>query len=160
MSVTVTVAPHVTTVETIDEGADSADAAQRRVTHAAFNDTIQLTATSNPPATEHSGFVKSLVAGAATIDLTALTGVDNSTIDGTGLKVQLIRVKNLGANNLTISEGAANGYAIGGTRTVYANGGIEYIYAPEGLADIAAADRTIDLAGTGTQQSEWTIILG
>jgi hypothetical protein len=159
VSVQVTFAPTVTVVETLDGNTNSAAAAQRKVTHAEFNDSLTLNATSNPPATKFAGFLLTLTAGAATVNLAALTGTNGATVDGTGLKVQVLRVKNLGANDLAISEGASNGYAIGGTRTIKP-GGIETIYSPEGFADIAAADRNIDAAGTGTQTSEWTIVMG
>lgn len=159
MSVSVTVAPTVTTVETLDTNPDAAAAAQRRITWAAFNDTLTLNATSNPPATKHSGFVKTLVAGVATVDLTALTGADGAAINGTGLKLQVLRVKNLGANDLVVSTGASNGYNFGGPVTIKP-GGTLLLYQPEGLPDVAAGAKNIDLAGNTTQQSRWTCVLG
>jgi hypothetical protein len=93
------------------------------------------------------------------VDLTALTGTNAATVDGTGLKLQVLRVKNLGANDLTISTGASNGYNFGGPVVIKA-GGIAMIYQPEGLPDVAAGVKNIDMAGTTTQTSEWTLVLG
>lgn len=159
MPITTTVALQVTTVETLDGNPDSADPAQRKITHAAFNETLTLGATSNPVAQKHAAFVKALVAGAVTIDLTALTAANGAVLDATGLKLQALKVKNLGANNLTINTGAVNGYNFGGSRIVYP-GGTEVIYANGALPAVSATVKTIDLTGTGTQTSQWTLILG
>lgn len=159
MSVTATVAFTCTVAETLPNNTDSAADANRKVTHGAFDETFTLNATSNPPATTFAGFVKALTAGAATIDLTALTGTNGATVNGTGLKVQVLRVKNLGANDLTISTGASNGYNFGGS-AVIKPGALFMIYVVDGLPDVAAGAKNIDLAGTTTQTSEWSIVMG
>ena len=158
MSVSASVSFLCTVAETLPNNTDSASDANRKVTHAAFDETFTLTAASAVPATTFAGFVKALTAGAATIDLTSLTGTNGATVNGTGLRLQVLRVKNLGANDLTFATGASNGYVVG-THTVKTNGIVMFYFA-DGLADIDGTHKTIDLTGTTTQTSEWSLVMG
>ncbi|GAG24487.1 unnamed protein product, partial [marine sediment metagenome] len=78
------------------------------------------------------------------------------------LKVQYLRVKNLGANVLTITVGAGNGYDLAGAAMSVALTQDQWwtFYGNDATPDIAGADCEIDLLGTGVQTSEWTIIMG
>jgi hypothetical protein len=143
--------------ETLTAGTPAA--ADATVVHSGYDETAILDADSTPPFTKVSYFLVTLVAGVYTIDLTALTGA-NGAVDGTGLKVQAIRVKNLGDNAMTFAAGASNGINIGvGTITVPADG-IAMFYCPEAGQDIAAGDRTIDVAGTLVETAEVSIWMG
>lgn len=122
--------------------------------------------TSDPPGKYYSAQTLALVAGAATIDLTNLPGLQ-AAIDATGLKLNFLRIRGEadGSNaKLTISEGAANPYELFGAANP-----IEYPAActkpftfefDEGLADVAAGAKNIDLAGTGTDSFFIEMILG
>jgi hypothetical protein len=159
VSVEATINLTATVVEVLEGNTDSASAANRTITHSLFNVAKSLNASSTPAATKTANFVKSLSAGAGSIDLTALTGANGATVDGTGLKVRAVRVTNLGANALTITDGASNGHPFGWGSYVLPAGATVMIYTPDGTA-IAAGDRTWDLSGTTTQQSQWTIVMG
>lgn len=161
MSVEVTYAATATVVETLPTNTGSALDARRKVTHDAYNETATLNAASTPPATQVAEFLLTLTAGAATIDLRALVGTNGAIVDGNGLKVQIIRIKNLGANPMTFLEGASNGYAIGwGTGHTVQAGGHFMQFFNDASPDIAAADKTIDVTGTAAQTAEVTIIMG
>jgi hypothetical protein len=156
MSVSVNYQFKSTTVETFTaEGSTSP-----YIVHEAFDESGTLDATSTPPATKVLSKTIALTAGAYTIDLTTETGTAGVAIAGTGLRVQLIRIKNLGANAMTFSEGASNGLALACGDIVVPAGGITQIFLNDASPDIAAGDRTIDVAGTLVQTFELTVILG
>lgn len=164
MSVSAAVQFKATVTEVLPNNTGSAADSKRTVTHDQYDESFTLNSGSTAPATKVAEFLATLSVGALTIDLTALDGTNGATVDGSGLKVQIVRVKNLGANNLTIAKGASNGYFIfgltGSTVTVPPNGIVQF-YGADSLPDIAngSAD-TIDLTGTGSQTSEWTLIMG
>jgi hypothetical protein len=157
MAVSATYGFLLTANETLDSGVPAVS--NPVLIHDGYNEVATLNASSTPPITQVSNFLLTLTAGAATINLAALTGADG-TIDGTGLRVQLIRIKNLGSNSMAFSNGASNGIALAcGTITVPA-GGKTQIFLNDASPDIAAADRTIDVAGTLVETAEVTIWLG
>lgn len=158
MSVNVTYSFEMTVKETLETGVPAAE--NPVVNHAGYNESGTLKATSTPPATKHAQFPLTLSGGAATINLAALTGTNGATVDGTGLRVQMLRIKNLGANNMTFSEGASNGIALVGLPIVVAPSGIVQVYLNDAAPDIASGDRTIDVSGTGAQTAEISIVMG
>lgn len=157
MAVSATYNFGLTVNETLSTGVPAASSPV--IVHDAYNESATLNASSTVPATQVANFLLALTAGAATINLAALTGA-NGTIDGTGLRVQVLRIKNLGANAMTFSEGASNGIALSGLPIVVPAGGIAMHYFADASPDIASGDRTIDVAGTGTQTAEVSILLG
>lgn len=159
MSVSVAYRADVTVNETLPNNTGSAKDSNRVVIHDQYNEDFTLNAASTPPATLSAEFLLTLSGGAATIDLRALVGTNGAIIDGNGLKPQIIRIKNLGANIMTFTEGAANGYPLQSTIVVHPGGHVQ-IFTNDGIADIAAADKTIDVAGTGAQTAEVTIVMG
>lgn len=162
MSVSCAYAFTATVTETL-ENTPGATSSNKVVTHNDYNEAATIDATTlASPATKCAHFLATLSTGTVSIDLSALSGTNGATIDTTGLKVQLVRVKNLGANNLTIKSGASNGHnfftATDGT--VIPPSGVAMFFAPEGTQDVASGDRIWDLSGTGSQTSEWTIVAG
>lgn len=154
-----------TVVETLDvTGTPGASDTKRRVTHDAWNSAKTLGAATSPPATLHAAFEKALAAGVATIDLTALVGTNGIAVDGTGLRVQVLRVraKATNANPITIGKGASAGYTgLGADYSEALAPGAEVLHYPNDAgSDIAPANKTLDLAGTGTQSLEVEIVLG
>lgn len=148
-----------TATETLPNNTGSASDVKRIVTHDQYNETFTLDATTTPPVTLHAAFLATLSGGALTIDLRALTGTNGVSVDGNGLRVQVLRIKNLGANELTVSAGASNGLSIGAGLVIPAGGHVQ-MFLNDGISDIDATHKTIDLAGTGAQTSEWTIEMG
>lgn len=122
---------------------------------------------SSPPGVYYSSQVVALVAGAKTLDLTALLGGLQGVIDATGKKLQVLRIRGEadGTNAaLTISEGAANPYELFGAANpiVYPAGCTKAwtFEFDDKLADVAAGAKNISLAGTGTDSYFIEIILG
>lgn len=161
-SVTVTYAATCTVAETLATNTGSAPASTRVVTHTEYNEAASLTASTTPPVTTVAEFLLTLSGGAATVDLRALTGTNGASIDGNGLKVQVLRVKNLGANIMTIVPGASNGIDLLGASSslTIPAGGHAMIYFNDASPDISGTDKTLDVTGTTTQTSEWTIVMG
>ncbi len=161
MSISVAYGFKLTTTETLADASLSSSANQ--VIHNAYDEAGTLTALTTVPVTKEASFLLALTAGAATIDLRALTGLNGASVDGNGLKVQFMRIKNLGANNMVFVPGASNGYELlgaSGSVTAYANGGLVMIGANDKAPDIGSSTKTIDVTGTGSQTAEITIIMG
>lgn len=152
---------------TVTETFSGALAGNPDVAFGALNESQTLTAASAPPVTKHATFEQALTAGTATIDLTALPGrTVDETIDGTGLKVQLLRVraKSTNANVISIAKGASNGYGLdagGAAWDVTLSPGQRARFDLDDAApDVAAGAKDLDLAGTGAQILEVEIVLG
>lgn len=162
MSVTVTYKSELTVIEALSAGV--AAASDKSVTHSVFNTTATKTAVSTPPVTQVAAFDQALVGGAATIDLTNLSGTNLAAVVGTGLRIQFLKLKaaTANANPITISKGASNGYNGFGANfnLELAPGGEALLFANDAGGDVAAGNKTLDLAGTGTQVMECEFVLG
>jgi hypothetical protein len=162
MAVSVVSAQTITITETLPTNTGSAADASRRVVHDQYNESRTLNAGTVPPATLCASFLLTLVAGAKSIDFRALEGTNGAVVDGNGLKVQEFRIKNLGANNMTLVPGAANGLDLlgpGFSVTVFP-GGVAHFFLNDNSPDIAAADKTVDVSGTDAQTAEVTVVMG
>ena len=118
----------------------------------------QLTATSTIPATKVWGDTRSLTAGTDTIDLTALTGPLGSTVDFTGLKVQLVKIVGAAANTavLVVQQGDTNPYLIFNTTGRAIDVGIDGAYMQkwkDSLADVSSTVKTIKVTSSDTDAS-------
>lgn len=162
MSVSLTYAAVVTARETLETSVAAATAGNRVVIHNQYNSSATLDANTTPPVTKVAAFSQALTAGAATIDLTALTGTNGASVDGTGLKVQVFKIKNKGANNLTVKFGASNPYNLLGASwtLILAQNQEITVYGNDATPDIASGAKNIDLSGTTTQTSEVVIVMG
>jgi hypothetical protein len=162
MSVAVTYGFTATTVETLATNVPAASSPQ--VTHSGYNTSGTINGTSTVPATQCAYFSKALSSGAATIDLTALTGTNGATVDLTGLKVQIARFKNpaANANSITVTFGASNPYLLGGSawKVILAPGQQVMFFGNDAAPDVDSTHKTIDIAGTGSQALEVSIIAG
>jgi hypothetical protein len=131
-----------------------------------LSETFNLTAATTPPVTKHSAFEIPLVAGAVTIDLTSLPGLNGEAgaVNGTGLKVQSIRFRNksTNANLITVTEGASNGYELAGNtwKLGLLPGQSTQMFGNDATPDIAAGAKTIDVTGTGAQILEVHVVMG
>ena len=164
MSVALTYTANLTAVETLEANVPAASTTKRRVTHDQFNTTSELSAATTPPVTKVAAFQQALTAGAATVDLTSLTGTNGASVDGTGLRVQAMKLRNpsTNANAITVVEGASNGYdGFGSTFDVTLEPGAEMvILTKDGGADISGTNKTLDLSGTASQALDMEIVLG
>jgi len=133
------------------------------VVHTGIDLTQTLNATSSPAISKMAAGQKAMIAGVATIDLTAVTH-NGAAVDMTGLKMAVWKFRNpsTNANNITITKGAANGYTIGGgTFTVTLKPGQQWAhYFFTGGDSVAAGVKTIDISGTGTQALDYEFIAG
>lgn len=162
MSVELSYSTSLTVKEVLDANVDSASATARTVTHNQFNTTKSLNGSSAVPVSEVAAFVQALSTGAATVDLTSLTGTNGASVDGTGLKVQALKVKNLGSSTLTITPGGSNPYEMFGTSgsIEIPAGGEVVLYGNENAPDISSTECEVDLSGSSSEESEWTIVMG
>jgi hypothetical protein len=139
------------------------------VTHNKFNAAATLKSTTTPPVSKCAVFQKALAAGVGTIDLTALVGTNNLAIDGTGLKVQAIKVQNPATNThvLLLKPGTSNGYNLfGAASQIILNPGesIQWVGIDSAsVPDIAAGAKNLALSDNsagGTESHNFVIIMG
>lgn len=171
MSLTLNFRTAITAAETLEGAPDSAAASKRVVTHDQFDTALTLNAASTPAVSRCSNAKIALAAGAATIDLTAMQGIGAaaaSVVNATGLKLQLMKFKNLGANPMTIVPGAANGYQWGNSATdqitvapkVGTIPGEVTVFCNGAAPTVAGGAKTIDIAGTLVQEFEIQLYFG
>ena len=164
MSVRVDFRTILTASEKLEGNPDSAPDTTREVVHTNFNTSLSLKSDSTPAISKMAAFVQALTGGAATIDLTALTGTNGATVDGTGLKVQAIKLKSKDANENTISvePGVANPYDMFGSdfKVTLSPGQEVTLFGNEATPDISGTDKTLDLAGTGVEELEVIVVMG
>ncbi len=164
MSVKLEYTTNLTATEVLETNTVSSAAASRTVKHTLLNKAATLQASTTPPVSKVAAFEQALTAGAATIDLTALTGTNGAAVDGTGLKVQAIKItaKATNANVITITKGASNGYALAGADfSVALAAGQEFVlFGNDAAPDIASDAKTLDLAGTLAQAVQVIVVMG
>jgi hypothetical protein len=119
----------------------------------------------NHPVTKVSADSIALVAGAKTVDLTALVGTNGAAVDGTGLKVQAVYLENpsTNANSMTFTKGASNGYELMDSATwriVLKPGQKACLDLYDATPDVAAGVKAIDVVGTSTQAFKMILLLG
>lgn len=131
--------------------------------HTGYSKSGTLNATTSVPATKWAAFLQALSAGAATIDLTAVTGTQG-TVTFSGLKIQLFMATATTGNTgaITLTEGASNGYELAGnTWKVAVQSGQSFLFYGNELApDVGGSTKTIDLSGTGSETVQISIVGG
>lgn len=163
MSVKVSVSMVCNVLETLETGVEGAGTPT--VNHNSFNPSATLHATSTPPATKAVVTDVALVAGAKTIDLTALTGTNGASVTFSGLRVQVLRLRNKSGNsgNMTFTKGASNGWtglgASWASIVLVPGAAVEFLL-NDGGADVSGTVKTIDVTGTGTEEFELTAVAG
>jgi hypothetical protein len=104
-----------------------------------------------------------LIAGAKTLDLTALSGTLGSTVTMSGLKLQHLIIKNkTGNGDMVFTEGATNGYeAMGNAWKITLKAGQYFAFNGLDLTpDVSGSAKDIDVTGTGTQSFQIFAIFG
>lgn len=136
----------------------------------AYKTSASVHSTSAPAVTKKAMFVGTIGGGgSATIDLTALADAAG-TQDFSGLKVQAIKVQNLGADKMTFGKGASNGLGLCTSDDAWTIplppvlAGAPYpeftLVLPEGTPDVASGDKIIDVTGTAGQTFRVTLLGG
>lgn len=123
-----------------------------------------LTGTTTPPVTAHGVGAVTMTAGAGTLDLRALTGLNGAAVDLNGLKPRAILFENpaTNANPITIAKGASNGYTgLGSAFSITLQPGQKHL-ARLGAAGtaVSATVKTFDITGTGTQVLKYQTVAG
>lgn len=164
MAVTSTYTSTLDILETLGTPAADAAATAPGVLHNAWDINEALSATTTPAATKTASFQKALSGGAATIDLTALTGTNSAAVDFTGLKVQHARFQNpsTNANNITVKFGAASAYLLlGAAWSVILAPGMEVLLRGNNATPIVSGSlKNIDLSGTASQALNVQLVAG
>ncbi len=126
------------------------------------------TPTSSPPGSEYAADDVTLVGSSWTIDLTDLTDIEGIAVDGSGLKVQEIRVQADSDNTaaITVAGGDADPYELfgaGGSVPV-PPGGVIVMRFEDALDDIltgtGAGESDIKFSGTIGDKFSYEIIMG
>ena len=130
------------------------------VNHAETNTQQQnLNATSTPPVADESVFAVALAGGAGTIDLTALKNGQGGTIAYAGKRVQFLKCQNSGSNALVVAGNYGLAFTVPpGTEVLF--GTPSGSTAGLGQVIVASTANALALTGTGTQSSNWTIVVG
>lgn len=134
------------------------------VTHDGFNVVFSpLNSGSTPPALQCAFFQLPLVAGAATLDLTALAGTF-ATVNGTGQKIRAILFEALATNaaGIVVQPGVSNPHPCFGSasKTTLLPGQAELHWLADGDTAIGSTSKTLGFTGTGTDALDIAIILG
>lgn len=152
---------------TITETFSIANSADNTILVNTYNQSGTLTASSSVPATKQATFALTMSGGTGSVDLTALPGLNaNETVDGTGLKGQLLLLLNpsSNANSITVAKGASNGYGwntAGTSWTVSLSPGQWAMFGGNDVGpDVASGARLLDVTGTGSQVLDVSIVLG
>ncbi len=168
-TITVNYASQLTVAQTFDTtAAPASTGGGATITHDQWNSSVtaSATATSGVPelCTKTASFIKALSGGAATIDLTALTGTNGATVDFTNLKVQFAKFRNpsTNANSITVTFGAATGYLLMGSgwKIILAPGQEFTFRGYEATPDVTSLLKHIDLAGTASQSLYVQLVAG
>lgn len=136
------------------------------VTTNGLNTTEEFTASTAVPVSKYSAGQLTLSGGSGSIDLTSLPDANGvaGAVTFLGLKVNAYKFRNksTNANNITIAEGASNGYPLhGASFTLTLRPGEELTYRGKDLGtDVAAGDRILDVTGTGSQILEFELVAG
>lgn len=153
--------------ETLALGLDHVD--DPETTHSLGNDNGTLTATTTPPATKTFSDRVTLSGGSGALDLTSLTGPMSTTIDFTGLKVQLVKLKCPDTNTGPVTvekKDALTGYNLFGAdnttdeKISIVPGGVCELYYDDELEDVDATHKDITLTGTGTEPIDVQLVAG
>lgn len=121
-----------------------------------------LTGSTTPAVTTHAVGAQALSAGAATIDLRTLTGLNGVAVDLNGLKPRYILLHNTGANSMTAAKGASNGYTgLGSAASIEIKAGCRALieFGENGTA-VSNTVKTLDVTGTGAQVLKYQIVAG
>jgi hypothetical protein len=150
MAVTVQWTSATTVSETVSGGA--AFAATATIVHNGLDTKKTLNSTTTPPVSKTVDLEVTLVAGAKTVDLTNMVGTNNATVNGTGLKVQVVKIVNPATNThpLVLVPGASTGYRLFGSSSKIT------LYPGEELAWKGYNATAYDVIGSGLKNLDFS----
>lgn len=164
MSVSLQYAANLSVTEVLENNTAPYAEANRKVVSTQFNSGGNYNAGSTPAVSAHAASQQALTAGAATIDLTALTGANGVSVDMTGKKIEFVKLIAAADNGaaITVEPGAANGYNLfGASFAIVLQPGQEItVKLAEGAPDVGATAKEIDLSGTGDDSLSYVFIGG
>ncbi len=126
-------------------------------------DEVTYTPSSSPPADQYEDDEQTITGGSNETDLTSLTDLEGTAMDGTGRKLQEIRIQCASTNTavVVVSAGDSNGYDLfgAGKSINVVQGGLIICRFNDKLDDVGASDKTIKYAGTNgdTYQTEYVL---
>lgn len=135
------------------------DIAEATITRNQFNTRKDLTPTSTPAVSKYVGGTLTF-SGSSTMNLASVSGGLFAAENLTGLKVRVFKIKASpnNVNDVTVQDGASNGYGLmGSSFSVTLRPGQEIaFYGDEDTPTVASGARTIDFSasGTGTPDNE------
>lgn len=156
----------LTVKETLALGLDNAT--DPTTPHTLGDHAATLSASTTPPVTKTFSDDIALVAGAGTLNLSTLAGPLSTTIDFTGLKVQVIKLVAASTNTggITVAKGDAQPYNLFGEDNVSSEtvevlpGDAVLIVHNETTEDVGAAIKNIKFTGTGTDTLRIMLVAG
>jgi len=121
---------------------------------------LTLNATSTPAVTQIWGGDIALIAGAKTLDLTALTATNQPTLDMTGLHLRaaLFVSDSANANSIQIATGASNGYTLG--TIILPTAKDRSMIVRYGSIAVDSSHKTLDMSGTLVQIMSMILLFG
>jgi len=134
-------------------------------THSSFaTTTAALGPLTTPAVTKTASFTVTMSGGAATIDLTSLSGTQG-TVSGSALKVQMMVIQGKSGNGaaVTVAKGASNGYTGFGSAfsvTIPSAGAECVLYGNNAFGSVDSTHKTLDVSGTGTDALNCTVWFG
>lgn len=141
----------------------AASAAGATLSHDQLNLDVSLPL-SGVPMTDVVVVKVTLSGGAATLNLTSLTGTLGEAVSLSGKKVQAVIFKpaSSNANIITVTEGASNGHSLMGSAwKIGLKSGQQFLwYGAEASDDVGASDLAWDFSGTGSQIMYAIILAG
>jgi len=129
-----------------------------------INKVREMTSGTTPDAEVVYMGTEALTAGTATIDLKALTNSEGDTIVTEAKKVRAIFMGATSSNTaaITLTEGASNGYELGGDGWKLALTDEQWaiIYLGSDAPAVGDSTKNIDISGTGTESVKLLIVFG
>lgn len=128
-----------------------------------------LNATSTPAVTKTFSDTINLSAGAATLDLTSLSGPAGTTVDFTGLKVHLVKLSCPSTNTagITVDRDSSNAYNLFGADNASAEqvevlpgASCLFYHGDDQTEDVSATKKGVQFAGTGTEAINVILVAG
>lgn len=153
--------------ETVAQSLDLAS--DEKITHETSQTTRgTLNASSTPAVTKCFSDSINLAAGAATLDLTSLTGPAAVTVTFDGLKVQLVKFACPSTNTgpILVQKGDSNAYNLLGKDNASSEtleilpGGCMALFHDDESEDVDATHKNVKFTGTGTETIEVILVAG
>lgn len=109
------------------------------------------------PMSESAHFTQALTDGQATVDLLALPPQNGRQPATDGLRVQILKVQNTGAEPLTIAAAGSNGYPL--FHTIPPKSRV-HLDCENSLSPIGTDCHLLSLRGAAAENSNWMIVFG